>query len=42
MTSNKTFYSQLEEDIKTIYGRGLQEPARYFWRYSKHRHALAS
>ena len=27
MTSNKTFYSQLEEDIKTIYGRGLQEPA---------------
>ena len=27
ITSNKTFYSQLEEDIKTIYGRGLQEPA---------------
>jgi len=27
MTSNKTFYSQLEGDIKTIYGRGLQEPA---------------
>ena len=27
MTSNKTFYSQLEEDIKTIYGIGLQQPA---------------
>ena len=27
MTSNKAFYSQIEEDIKTIYGRGLQEPA---------------
>lgn len=27
MTSNTVFYSQLEEDIKTIYGRGLQEPA---------------
>ena len=27
MTSNNAFYSQIEEDIKTIYGRGLQEPA---------------
>ena len=27
MTSNTVFYSQLEEDIKTVYGRGLQEPA---------------
>lgn len=27
MTANKAFYSQLEEDIKTIYGRGLREPA---------------
>lgn len=27
MTSNTLFLSQLEADIKTIYGRGLQEPA---------------
>ena len=27
MTSDKLFYSQIEEDIKTIYGRGLQEEA---------------
>ena len=25
MTSNSVFYSQTEEDIKAIYGRGLQE-----------------
>ena len=27
MTSNPLFLSQIEGDIKTIYGRGLQEPA---------------
>jgi hypothetical protein len=27
MTSNPPFLSQIEGDIKTIYGRGLQEPA---------------
>lgn len=27
MTDNKTFYSQIEGALKTIYGRGLQEPA---------------
>jgi len=27
MTSNKTFYTQIEADIKSIYGVGLQEPA---------------
>lgn len=25
MTSNSVFYSQTEEDLKAIYGRGLQE-----------------
>jgi len=42
MTSNKTFYSQLEEDIKTIYGRGLQEPAPLLLEIQQARHALAS
>lgn len=26
MTSNQNFYNQLESDIQTIYGKGLQEP----------------
>lgn len=27
MTSNKTFYSQVEADLISIYGIGLQQPA---------------
>ena len=27
MTSNRVFRSQIEEDLKSIYGRGLREPA---------------
>ena len=27
MTSNQLFKTQIEADLKTVYGRGLQEPA---------------